>query len=131
MRFLLAVLITGFVLTPICQAQPNHVVQRLRAAAAQRYQVGGEWVDGRPYVNRYTIVPYKKLYFASTSGSDKYGMDFYAIWEYLDGKWVYIFEYNETDAGPEVEKRLDELYAKHRFSSAMRKKLTRGSSKLF
>lgn len=119
-----------FLLSVSAWAQPTHVTQGLRQAAAQRYQVGGEWVDGKAYVNRYTIVPYKEMYFATTSGSDKYGMDFYAVWEYVGGKWKFIFEHTHTDAGPEVERELDALYAKYRFSSSMRKKLM-GASKLF
>jgi hypothetical protein len=118
-------------LTLATTAQPSHVDARLRAAAAQKYQVGGEWVDGQPNVIWYTIVPYKNLYFASMSGSDEYGMDFFAIWEYLDGEWHFIFKHSVSDAGPQVEAELDKLYAKHRFSSGMRKKLMHGSEKKF
>ena len=131
MRLFSIIVSIFLLLTSVTLAQPAQVESSLRTAAGQRFQVGGEWTEGQANVVWYTIVPYKNLYFASTSGSDEYGMDFYAIWEYLDGKWHFIFKHSNSDAGPEVERELDQLYAKHRFSSSMRKKLMNGSSKEF
>ena len=113
-------------------AQPSHVEKGLRIAAGQKYDLGDKWTEGRSNLVWYTIVPYKNIYFASTSGSDENGMDFYAIWEYLeDGKWHFIFQHSATNAGPEAHAEYDKIYAKHRFSPQMRKKLMRGPEKKF
>lgn len=129
MRILPLALLFVALLVPAL-AQPIDIDNQLRQAAAERYQIGGEW-NARPNVNWYTIVPYKELYFASMSGSDENGMDFYSVWEYLDGKWHFIFQHSATDAGPEAEAELDEIYARHRFSSKMRKMLMHGPEKPF
>ncbi len=78
------------------------------------------------------IVPYKNMFFASAFNvnSDTRNITgkktHFAIYEYVGGKWKYIFEFDCGVDADEESARLDALFAKNRFSSAMRGKLMYG-----
>lgn len=90
-----------------------------------------EWV----FIN---VVPYKNLHFGLTSYNTrddaKADMGTISVWETVDGKWSWIFDYTlptqfhpgkgtlEQQVAAERERR-DRLYAQHRLSPDMRRKL--------
>ncbi|MGE0492116.1 MAG: hypothetical protein AB7S38_23075 [Vulcanimicrobiota bacterium] len=95
------------------------VFKSLRAAAKARYH----WDDDQFGVR---AIPYKATYFGRTWRGEKYLQDGkVAIWERLEGKWKFIFEYS---CQGQSEAELDELYARHQFSPGMRRQLTTDST---
>lgn len=95
------------------------VFKGLRKAASERYQ----W----PYKDFYLrAIPYKANYFGATWRGKTYLKDGkVAIWERLNGKWSFVFDY---DCQGQTEAELDALYAKHQFSPVMRRQLTTDST---
>lgn len=79
-----------------------------------------------------TIVPYKNMYFASAYNVDADTRNstgkktHFAIYEFVGGRWKYIFEFDCGVDADEESARLDALFAKNRFSSEMRAKLMYG-----
>ena len=117
MLWLLLVLLTG----PVVRAEG--LESRLASTVRQRY---GERM---PYA---TIVPYKKLYFGAaynvpaevrnSTGKKTH----WAIYEYVNSRWQFIFEFDATVDADEESARLDALFSRHRFSSNMRGQLMYG-----
>lgn len=104
-------------------AWADRVRDQLGLAVSQRF---GERM---PYA---TIVPYKNMFFgaaynvnADTRNSTGKKTHF-AIYEYIGGRWKYIFEFDCGVDADEESARLDALFAKNRFSSEMRAKLMYG-----
>lgn len=97
--------------------------QRLAASVQSRYGSRMRYA---------TIVPHGKLHFAAIANVDSDTRNstgkktHWAIYEYVGGRWKYIFEF---DAGVDADAesaRLDTLFSRHRFSSDMRGKLMYG-----
>lgn len=71
-------------------------------------------------------IPYKAGYFGATwEGNDYLKDGKVAVWERIDGKWRFIFDY---PCSGQSEADLDKLYAKYQLSSRMRKLLTTDST---
>jgi len=96
--------------------------------------VRARYGDRMPYA---TIVPYKKMYFATaynvpaeTRNSTGQKTHF-AVYEYLDQRWQFIFEFDAGVDADEESARLDALFARYRFSSDMRGRLMYGDELRF
>lgn len=80
-----------------------------------------------------TVVPYKSTYFGSSVNaswqSDPNHTKHYAIWEYVHGRWSYIFECSALTDADEEHAELDRLFRKHGFSPQMREKLMYGKAR--
>lgn len=98
---------------------------RERLGATVRAQFG----QRMPYA---VIVPYKRMYFATAYNVDADTRNstgtrtHFAVYEYIGGRWKYIFEFDAGVDADEESARLDALFAKYRFSSEMRGKLMYG-----
>ena len=104
-------------------AWADRVRDQLGMTVSQRYG------NRMPYG---TIVPYKNMFFGSAFNVDSDTRNstgkktHFAIYEYVGGKWKYIFEFDCGVDADEESARLDALFAKNRFSSEMRGKLMYG-----
>ncbi len=104
-------------------AWADRVRDQLEMAVSQRFG------QRMPYA---TIVPYKNLYFASVYNVDSETRNstgkktHFAIYEYVGGRWKYVFEFDCGVDADEESARLDALFARNRFSSEMRGKLMYG-----
>ncbi len=106
---------------PVVQAES--LESRLASTVRQRYGQRMHYA---------TIVPYKKLYFGAvynvpaevrnSTGQKTH----WAIYEYVGARWQFIFEFDATVDADEESARLDNLFARHRFSSNMRGQLMYG-----
>jgi hypothetical protein len=103
--------------------------ERLRAAVQAQF--------GRAYPY-YTVVPYQNTAFAAVASLDSATREStgqttrWAVYEYLKGRWSLVFTFQSQGADADEESlRLDQLFAKHRFSSAMRGKLMYGEERRF
>lgn len=96
----------------------------LRKAALDHYN----WPGDFRFFSR--IIPYKDRHFASVwwrkgeleGNYLKDGKQ--ALWECVDGKWSFIFDY---EVKGQSQEELDALFARHGFSPRMRKQLTTDS----
>ena len=101
----------------------DRVRDQLGLAVSQRY--GNRMRYG-------TIVPYKNAFFGSAYNVDSETRNstgkktHFAIYEYVGGRWKYVFEFDCGVDADEESARLDALFAKNRFSSEMRGKLMYG-----
>lgn len=108
-------------LTALALAQS--LPQGLRALIQQRFGAR------MPYA---TLVPYKNTYFAAAYNVDADTRNstgkktHWAVYEYVQGHWSYIFEFDSTVDADEESARLDALFARYRFSSDMRGQLMYG-----
>jgi hypothetical protein len=104
-------------------AWADRVRDALGQAVAQRFG------QRMPYA---TIVPYKNMFFGSAynvtadTRNSTGKKTHFAIYEYVGGRWKYIFEFDCGVDADEESARLDALFAKNRFSSEMRAKLMYG-----
>lgn len=79
-----------------------------------------------------TLVAYKKMYFATAYDVDAETRNstgrrtHFAVYEYVNQNWQFIFEFEAGVDADEESARLDALFARHRFSSQMRGKLMYG-----
>ncbi|MCA9792415.1 MAG: hypothetical protein KC910_11490 [Candidatus Eremiobacteraeota bacterium] len=67
------------------------------------------------------VVPYKDGYFGHTGPTEGQAAPDHGVWETVGGQWKLVFEYPVTLTDIE---QLNALYAKYRFSPAMRRRLT-------
>ena len=101
----------------------DRVRDQLGMAVSQRYG------QRMPYA---TIVPFKNAFFGSAYNVDSDTRNstgkktHFAIYEYVNGRWKYVFEFDCGVDADEESARLDALFAKYRFSSEMRGKLMYG-----
>ena len=85
----------------------------------------------------FTLVPYKRTYFAAAYNVDSETRNstgrktHWAIYEYVNSRWSYIFEFDSTVDADEESARLDTLFGKYRFSSTMRGQLMYGNEERF
>lgn len=114
-------LYVGYIYAPVWE-----VTQALGKAAVARYR----WPVCRgvyfPFFTR--VIPFKTSYFGITwrkrAGGDKeayFDRGTAAVWEYQDGHWSWIFDY-ECQGKSTAD--LDKLYSRHGFSSSMRRRMT-------
>jgi hypothetical protein len=97
--------------------------ERLRPAVRSQF--------GQRY--RYaTVVPYKNTAFAAVTDVDAETRNStgkrsrWAVYEYVGGRWSFVFAFEAGVDADEESARLDALFGKHRFSSEMRGKLMYG-----
>lgn len=99
------------------------LLDRLRPAVRSQF--------GQRY--RYaTVVPYKNTAFAAVTDvsadtrNSTGKRSRWAVYEYLGGRWSFVFAFEAGVDADEESARLDALFAKHRFSSQMRGQLMYG-----
>jgi hypothetical protein len=106
---------------PLASAQS----MRERLTATVRAQYG----QRMPYA---TLVPYKKMAFATAYNVDSETRNstgkktHFAVYEYVESRWKFIFEFDAGVDADEESARLDALFARYQFSSEMRGKLMYG-----
>lgn len=111
-------------LASVAWAQP--LEERLRASVRSQF--------GTTY-RYYNVVPYKNTAFAAVYDVDAQTRDStgrrtrWAVYEYVGGRWAFVFAFESTVDADEESARLDALFAKHRFSSPMRGKLMYGDER--
>ena len=78
-----------------------------------------------------TVVPYKNTAFAAAcevASQARGGQPVHwAVYEYVGGRWSLVFTFTSTVDADEESARLDQLFARYRFSGQMRQKLMYGS----
>ncbi|MBT9588320.1 hypothetical protein IV102_33590 [bacterium] len=107
---------------PVCAQNPRELERAIKSEYPGGYEIT---------VERFSIVPYGQGYFALTRGRSNDVSEHYAVWETLNGRWSYIFDYNLNGRFLGSPKELDELYGRHRLSSKMRQQLVGGNSCAF
>lgn len=91
--------------------------------------VRSQYAGRMPYA---TIVAHKNLHFAAAYNVDSETRNstgkktHFAVYEYIGGRWKFIFEFDAGVDADEESERLDALFARHRFSSPMRGQLMYG-----